>query len=88
MISWKGASLSNRDGVCFSDGGGFIFKRGGGAPLGGIGFDEGFLKKIVGWGRGGGMPPNYGWKTLILDLMNVKNFHDSYSLTTSSTQYS
>ena len=37
-----------------SDGGGFIFKRGGGAPLGGIGFDEGFLKKIVGWGRGGG----------------------------------
>ena len=39
-------------------GGGFILKwevR----PMGGIGFDRGFSKKIVGWG-GGGAPPRGG----------------------------
>ena len=42
-------------GVCFWDGGGFIFNWGG-APHGvGIGFD-GFLKKIVGWGGHYGKP--------------------------------
>ena len=40
--------------VCFSDGGGFIFKWGC-APWRGIGFDRGFSKKIVGWG--GHTPP-------------------------------
>ena len=33
--------------------GGFIFKWGL-CPMGGIGFDKGFLKIIIGWGGGGG----------------------------------
>ena len=32
--------------------GGFIFKWGL-CPMGGIGFDKGFLKIIIGWGGGG-----------------------------------
>ena len=50
-------------GVCFSDGGCFIFKwRGGGRPMGGIGFGVGgVLKKIVRWGA----PPNYGKPCLL-----------------------
>ena len=36
IISWKGASRFNREGGCFSDGRGFIFRGG---------FDGGFRKK-------------------------------------------
>ena len=54
IISWKGTSRFNGFG-CFSDGGGFIFKWGGGrvAPLGSIGFDGGgrFRKTLLDGGR-------------------------------------
>ena len=43
-------------GVCFSDGGGLIFKWGV-RPIGGsIGFDGGVSKEIARWG--GGAPPH------------------------------
>ena len=35
-------------GVCFSDGGGFVFKWRGG--MGGIGFGAGGLKTVIRWG--------------------------------------
>ena len=49
-------------GVFFSDGASFIFKWGGGHPVGGISFggDRGFLKKIVRWGRAPHHVPHYG----------------------------
>ena len=49
-------------GVCFSDGGDFIFKWGD-APWVGFGFDRGFSKKIIGWGGG---PPSHPPPTPIL----------------------
>ena len=43
IISWQGASRFNGGDGGGSDGGAFIFKWGGGAPWGSIGFDgEGF----------------------------------------------
>ena len=53
--------------VCFSDGGGFIFKWGG-APWGGIGFDGGGVEKIVGWEGVTPHAPSSLWETLIYAL--------------------
>ena len=47
-------------GIVFQMGGDLIFKWGEGAPWGASVLMRGFLKKIVGWGGGGGripMPP-------------------------------
>ena len=43
-------------GVVFQMGGGFSLK--GGHPMGGIGFDRGVSKKIVGWGGGASHAPS------------------------------
>ena len=53
-------------GVCFSDGGGFIFKWGGGHPIGGINFDRGVFEKNC--RRGGTL-----WETLADVLEKFRN---------------
>ena len=56
IISWKGTSRFNGAGeLLFRWRKDFFFKWGEGAPWGGIGFDGGISKKIVGWG--GTCPP-------------------------------
>ena len=62
---------------CFSDGGGFSLK--GGHPMGGIGFDRGVSKKIVGWGRGCLPCPLYYWKPCIKHIQRKLYFLTDYS---------
>ena len=59
IISWKGASRFIWGGVVFQMARGFIFKWAV-RPMRGIGFDGGFLKKIVGWGATSPLPPTMG----------------------------
>ena len=49
MVLHISMGMGGGEGICFSDGGGFIFKWGVRPMEGGIGFDGGwFSKKIVG----------------------------------------
>ena len=75
----EGCFIFQWGGGCFSDGGGDLIFKWGGAPWGGIGFDDGrrgVSKKIVGWE---GVPPMPSplWET----LLGHYAFHNSVSLT-------
>ena len=69
----EGASVFSGGGgaVVFQMGGGFIFKWGC-TPRGGIGFDGGFSKKIVGWGAPPHLPTMGNTVYIVLtNLLNV-----------------